>query len=462
MARCKDPEDLSCQYCRHVFSTKNCLQNHHDVCVEYKLFRVKQECKTQIEQETSEYKIRLEQETREYKFRLEQESTEYKVKIEKLEDKISGLSSVISEKTIILENKDIELYKLNKKYEILCTEREKENQLQNKEYKMLVSNLVDITKNNQTLLTKPQTVTNMVYNNNQTQNNLLQFQYQLLNLNSAKLVQNIVSEIPFQNAKQLCDHAFQQGLGDSARITDYSRSKILWKDEDGSLLKDPKGKMLSKKVLSIYKPVIEKQCRISNDLHSKIYLLPATEENNRSLEYYNNYIRFSKGALNEDKDTVNEVCKHLIDSIKAKEDSSSEEDKIILSSTFVEWIQLLQKELLVDIMKWIGLTSSKFGRFIGTQVKDTILEKSTQSRFFIIQNDMKERARIYTKSFSVLLKEAIGMLFNRQNMEIFIDSMSKAYPNMDNSIIREKVEWISNDCTAEEVNKEIMNGILSI
>ena len=119
MARCKDPEVFSCQYCQIVLSTKKCLQNHYDVCVERKINDIKKEYKDKLHKELEI---------------LQNENIEYKRKNQELEKEIQTVKIELSN---TIKQKD-------KRYSDLLDLQTKEREEFEKTRRMLREDYVDL------------------------------------------------------------------------------------------------------------------------------------------------------------------------------------------------------------------------------------------------------------------------------------------------------------------------------
>ena len=249
--RNKDNENFICEYCNKKLSSNYTLRVHKKTCKEKELLYEKQK-EDNYKKEINNLKTKLKEQKDEYKKQLKEQKDEYELKIKELQNQIERLATTAINKPTNIQNN-------------------------NQRINQIINNMTPIT------------------------DEFLKEQAEFLTLEHLK-----------DGISGYVNYALDYPLKDKIICTDFSRRKVKYKDENGTLIDDPEMIKLSQK---LFKAIEEKNDILieeySKEIQQKYNILvfqtPNNEMNDTETEMFEAKLNVLTQEFFNAKDRTREI-----------------------------------------------------------------------------------------------------------------------------------------------------------
>jgi len=430
-----------CRFCRtHLYSAHN-LRRHQESCKQYIEHLKDEEHKTQVQ----EYEGMLKEKEKQAEYTKQEQLILMNLEIERLHKlykeeakEREHLIETLSKEKGHLENKiriDTETFTKEKR-EIELELKKCQNQAM-----LLASDALRVK----------QTQGTMVFNTNNgiIQNNVL------APLNPLKIQNKMRPNQLFISPKQIAEHVCKNGLTDSFIVTDSSRHNIIWKDESGNEIKDPKAKGLATRVNQILQPELRQlSVQVQNTIEEIL--------NNENPDYDRvEKLQQTNGLVN--KSNLQEPS-YILELGKYISNMGHKQGSLLVSSTpttFSQFVGVLREELSKHFYAWINMSITDFGLFLFPILNNLMWNMSydtSPTKQFSIKDDFQVLHAITPQLFGTLFYSSIEFLTKIEDIE-FIPQLIPHLVNYNKEHADVFLEWIEARCIDDKLNQEIIDSI---
>jgi hypothetical protein len=433
--------EFICCFCNtHLYSAHN-LRRHQESCKLY-LEHIKEE----------QHKIQV---------------REYEGKIKEKEDQVKQSK----EEQILIMNQEIQ--RLHQLYKIEAKEREQLIDTLNKERGNLEFKIrIDTEKfikekrelelelkkcQNQAMLLASDALRvkqiqgTMVFNTN---NGIIQTNV-LSPLNPLKFQNKMIPNQLFVSPKQIAEHVCKNGLTDSFFVTDSSRHNIIWKDESGNEIKDPKAKGLATRVNQILQPELKQlSIQVQHTIKEILNNDNPDYEKVEQLQQANGLVIKSNS---QEPSYILELGKY-ISNMGHKQGTQLSHSS---SSTFSQFVGVLREELSKKFYSWINMSIKDLGIFLFSILNELMWNMSyntSPTKQFSIKDDFQILHVVTPQLFGTLFYLSIEFITKIEDLE-FIPYLIPHLTNYNKEYSNVFLEWIESRCIDDKLNQEIINSI---
>jgi hypothetical protein len=491
-SKCRGLAEPVCIYCDIKFTRFSTLDDHLQICSKYQLTKQADEYNHQLTKQADEYKYQLTKQADEYNHQLTKQADEYNHQLTKQADEYKYQILLLNqqhekeindlkqqyEKEVFTNLKDYTMKafkleeslgqekKMTEHYRNYALEREcKVKQLEEEkrttadthkeEILELKKNLKEavhlreeerqdvrymIRKNPSLgggqLSAKHSNNTNT--NTTNSNNTNVTNNYHILNFDPSKLHNKMTDNSFIGNDQQFADLIVKH-ISDHFRVTDSSRSNLVWRDETGKEIKDSGGKQLVNRVIDEIKPDFVKQ------MERVVHRLQTPNQMFEETEYYNNVSKFTADVIEKKASRVTGIGKK-IGKIGKHINDSSLSTNMYGDNTYFLIISAIEKLFQLNIFEWFDKDIVTLVRCFGMYLKEHIKGRSDPKQspsYVYLNNDNCRKMRLHSRDCYILLQLSLSSLLCSNDNKAFVKDLLYKPISLTSSSEEDKIARIS-------------------
>lgn len=433
--------DFTCRFCNTLLYSDHNLRRHQETCKLYLDHLKEEQHKTQLR----EYEERL----REKEDQVTQSKQEQiRIMNQEIERLHQTYKAEAKEREQLIETLSKEKGKLETKIRIETETFTKEKREIELELKKCQNQAMLLASD---ALRVKQTQGTMVFNTNNgiIQNNVLS------PLNPLKIQNKMRPNQLFISPKQIAEHVCKNGLTDSFVVTDSSRHNIIWKDESGNEIKDPKAKGLATRVNQILQPELKQlSIHVQHTIEELLNNENPDYERVEKLQQANGLVIKSNS---QEPSYIQELGKY-ISNMGHKQGNPPITTTV---TTFSQFVGVLREELSKNFYSWINMTIKELGLFLFPILNELMWNMSydtSPTKQFSIKDDFQVLHSVTPQLFGTLFYLSIEFITKIEDLE-FIPHLIPHLTNYKKENADLFLEWIESRCIDEQLNQQIIDSI---